>query len=400
MQINDFNHTERLDEKKIRFIDVLSFFMGFASAMLAYVVSTYFSRAIGSDNIGIFYLIAYAIILAILLNLHKLVNISGKSFVFHLAFIIKIIAIVFLIMMPISMASAILLVAYIIAEAVSWVALDVILEAFSKDSESGRIRGSHLAIMNTGFIVGPLLSSQILERYDFAGIFVVVLVIHALIFSTALFGLRGTGYKFKKSISVKNLIKDVVRRKNVIRIYYISFVLEAFYALMVAYVPIYLLGKGFSWEQLGIAFTIMLIPFIVVQYPMGILADRRTGEKEFLILAIAIMGVSSLAFFLLDSYEIMTWTIILFATRVGAALIEVLRESYFYKRIDASDVDVINFFKTSKPVAYIVTMFLATVVIYFFSIKAVFLLVAIIAFSALYPAFMLVDNKSKAEIMS
>lgn len=400
MKVNEFRHKEVLNEGKVRFIDFLSFFLGFASAVLAYVMSTYFLRALGNDNIGIFYLIAYVIILMILLNLHKLIKITGKSFVLHLSFVAKIISIVFLIMLPVSMLGCVFLVLYIISGAIAWATLDVILEAFSKDSESGRIRGSHLAIMNTGFIVGPLISAQILERYDFAGLFVVVLTIHCITFAMALFGIRKTGYRYTRKISVKKLIRKVWKRKNVMRIYYISFVLEAFYALMVAYVPIYLLEKGFSWEQLGIAFTIMLIPFVVVQYPVGILADKKTGEKEFLILAVLIMGISSLAFFFTDSSEIMVWAIILFATRIGAALIEVLRESYFYKRIDASDVDVIHFFKTSKPVAYMVAMFFATIIMIFFSVKAIFLLVAIISLSAMYPAFMLVDNRSKADLMS
>lgn len=400
MSVNGFRHKEELNTSKVKFIDFLSFFLGFASAMLAYVMSIYFSRALGSDNIGVFYLIAYAIILVSLLNFHKLIKVFGRSFALHLAFIFKIIAIVFLIALPVSILGSAFLVLYIIAGAMAWVTLDVILEAYSKDSESGRIRGLHLAIMNAGFIVGPLISSQIIEKYDFVGIFVIVLILHVTVFSMALFGFRGVKYKFKKGVSVKKLIKKVTKRRNVMRIYYISFVLEAFYALMVAYVPIYLLAQGFSWEQLGISFTIMLVPFVVVQYPIGILADKKTGEKEFLILAVFVLGISSLIFYFTNSNEIMIWTIILFATRIGAALIEVLRESYFYKRIDASDVDVIDFFKTSKPVAYLVAMLIATVMLFFFSIKAIFLLVAIISLSALYPAFTLVDNKSKADLMS
>ncbi|MFC1645253.1 MFS transporter [Patescibacteria group bacterium] len=400
IQKNQMKHKEKLDVGKIRLIDFLSFFMGFSWAMLAYVMSTYFSEAMKSDNVSIFYLIAYGVILVVLLNLHKLIRHFGKSFIFHAAFIVKVVAIVFLVILPVTIWGTGFMVLYMIANGISWVALDTILESFSKDSESGRIRGSHLAIMNAGFIAGPLLSSQILERFGFSGIFLVILIVHSVVLALALFGLRGTNHKFTQKISVKELLKKVRGRRNVMRIYYISFVMEAFYALMLAYVPIYLLSKGYTWEQLGIAFTIMLIPFVIVQYPVGIIADKKTGEKEILIAAIMIMGLSTLVFFLTNTSDILIWTIILFCTRIGVALIEVLRESYFYKRIDGSDVDVINFFKTSKPVAYVFSMLLATIVLFFFSIKAIFLLVALISFSALYPAFKLVDNRSRKEVLS
>lgn len=393
-------HREKFDKSKVRIIGMLSFFMGFSGAMLAYVMSTYFSEAIGGDDVGFFYLIAYSVVLIFLLNLHKLIRKFGKSFIYQTSFIAKIILLSLLVTLPISVTGGWIMVLYIIFSGISWVALDGILEAFSRDSESGRIRGSHLAIMNTGFIVGPLLSSQILDKFGFTGIFLIILIIHIIVLSIALFTLRGTSHKFAESISVGGLLRKVSKRRNVLRIYYISFVLEAFYALMVAYVPIYLLGKGFSWEQLGIAFTIMLIPFVIVQYPVGIIADKKMGEKEILIVAILIMAFSTLAFFISDPVDIFIWTVILFFTRVGASLIEVLRESYFYKRIDGTDIDVISFFKTAKSVAHIVAMFIASLILFFAGINYVFLLVALISFTALYPAFKLVDNISEEEILS
>jgi hypothetical protein len=45
-----------------------------------------------------------------------------------------------------------------------WVALDVLLENYSKDNLSGRIRGFYLMVMNIGFLLAPYLSTQILSR--------------------------------------------------------------------------------------------------------------------------------------------------------------------------------------------------------------------------------------------
>ena len=391
-------HDERLNSSKVKLVAFISFMLGFSQALLAYVMSSYFKQSAGTDNVGIFYLLSYVIVLIILLNLHKLVKEFGKVFVFYLAFILKLTAITALILLPFSVWGIVSLILYIIAGVLVWVSLDAILESSSEDRSSGKIRGINLTIMNAGFILGPLISSKILEEIGFTGIFFVSLIIHSIVFSVGLISLKRTNYKFRSKLGVKDLIKKVIQRKNVMRIYYISFTLDFFYALMLIFTPLYLLDLGYSWHQLGVAFTIMLIPFVLIQYPMGILADKKTGEKEFLILAIFIMGISTLIFYRASSPDIVVWTLILLATRIGAALIEILRDSYFYKRIDGHDVDIIDFFRTSRPVAYITAAILSSLTLFFFPMKAIFLLVSIVVFSALYPAFQLADNASEEEM--
>jgi MFS family permease len=182
------------------------------------------------------------------------------------------------------------------------------------------------------------------------------------------------------------------------RIFYISFILEFFYALMIMYTPIYLIDLGFSWDKIGIIFTAMLLPFVFFQYPIGALADKKTGEKELLIFSIFLMGASALVVYFIGTGTVFIWSVILFSTRIGAALIEILRDSYFFKRIDGYDVDIINIFRSAKPIAYIAASAISAVVIYFFSVRAVFILVGVVVLSALLPAIRLVDNKCEREM--
>jgi len=81
-------------------------------------------------------------------------------------------------------------------------------------------------------------------------------------------------------------------------------------------------------------------------------------------------------------------------------MLEVLRDSYFYKRIDGGDVDLIDFFRTAMPAGYIVSSVLTLPLLLIFSIKATFILVAVVVFSALLPAFFLADNKCERETMA
>ncbi|MCK9379092.1 MAG: MFS transporter [Candidatus Moranbacteria bacterium] len=386
---------EKLDRNKVRIINVISFLMGFSQSILIYTVSTYFKEASGVENVGIFYFISFAVVLFILLNLYKLTQKTGSIFVFHLSMVANVAFVFALIILPKSLWGVAAMILYLISVSITWASLDVVLESFSVDKMSGRIRGLYLTLFNAGFVLGPLLASKLLVQYDFVGMFFVSLVFAMFILLFSAFGLRGArSVSFpKRKEGIRKLISKSLGRKNISRIYYISFVLDFFYALMIVYAPIYLLDRGFSWDQLGIAFTIMLVPFVLVQYPAGILADKKTGEKEMIILAILIMGISSFLFFLSSSKDILVWAVILFATRVGAALIEILRDSYFYKQIDCSRADVIDFFRTAQPVAYIAASIVSTVILWAFSLKYVFLFLALVIFSALWPALKLADSK-------
>lgn len=394
-------HDEKMDKGKIKLINFIAFSMGFLQALFIYVISTYFKEASGTENIGPFYLISYGVILFILLNLHKAVRFLGKSNVFYFALLFKIISLVLLLVFPPSYSSIVFLMFYIIFGVIEWVSMDVILESFSIDNMSGRIRGKHLTILNAGFLLGPLVSTQIIGQFGYNGIFFILLLMNSLLFIVALLGLRNVNHRFEKRLSIADLIKKVAKKKNVQRIYWVSFALEFFYALAVVYTPIYLLNLGMSWERIGWIFTFMLIPFVILQYPMGLLADKKMGEKEMIIISLIIIAISTIAIYCIAPVSVFAWSLVLFSSRIGAAILEILRDSYFYKRIDGHDVDLINFFKTAQPVAYIFSAVIAFSIFEIFPsnpIRIIFIAIAAVVLLAVYPAWKLVDNKCEKEI--
>jgi len=391
-------HIEHVDEKKLRFLNLISFLFGFTCALLSYVLSDYFKQSTGSNNVSVFYFVAYTLVLIGLLNLHKLINRFGKYTVFFLLFFLQICFVSFLIFVKPSGMGIFLLMLYIIVVNLAWVSLDIILEAYSEDRRSGRIRGLHLTIMNAGILLGPFFSTRLLSTFGFDGLFLAAMVMFMLVFIISLLGLRGANHKFMQQLTTRDLVKKIFVNKDVMKIYGVSLTLEIFYALMVVYTPLYLLERGLSWNQIGIIFTIMLLPFVLLQYPLGALADKKFGEKELLIAGIAIMGVSAGSIFFITSSAVWLWGMTLFVTRIGAAMVEILRDSYFYKRIDGRDMDVISFFRTACSVGYMLAAALSAMLLVAFPMKSVFLLVAVLVLLGLYPAIKLVDNKSEAEM--
>ena len=391
-------HLEHADEKKLKLLNVISFLFGFSEALLLYVTSDYFSQALKSRNVSSFYFIAYVIALIGLLNMHKLVKILGKSGAFFLFFLLQVYLLFSLIFIKQPFWGAILMMAYIIVNYFSWVVLDVIIEEYSEDKKSGRIRGFHLMILSTGVLAGPFLSTTMLSSFGFEGLFVAALMLNCLMLIVALIGLRGVNGKFHGKLTLQDIGMKVLTNKNVLNIYIVSLALEAFYALMIVYTPLYLLGRGFSWNQIGIIFTVMLIPFVLLEYPIGFLADEKFGEKEMIVGSLLIMSFATGAIFFISSSSVFIWAIILLVTRIGAASLETLRDSYFYKKIDGRDVDLISFFRTTRAVAYLLATGLSAMLLIVAPMKYIFLLIAGLVLMGVYPAFRLVDNKSEEEL--
>lgn len=392
-------HREALDEKKVRFISFLSFIFGFVDAFFAYIVSSYFSEVIGSDNVGIFYLAAFSVVFALLWLLHRIIRrIGGSIRSFFLFILMAVVLSAVLSALPIGWGGAACIALLIVVSNIAWVILDVILEEHSSDGMTGRVRGLHLTIMNAGLLLAPFLSTRVIDTHGFGGVFFGITLGYAVLFAAAILFLRNGRAYSSARMDASDAWRKMLREKNLLRIYGISFSLEFFYMIMIIYSPIYLRSIGASWTDIGILFTIMLLPFVIFQYPLGALADKRFGEKEFLVFCLALGAVSVAVLGIFPSADFLFLGVVLFLTRVGAAGIEVLRDAYFYKQIDGEDDDLIAFFRTARPSANILGAFVAIPFLALFPLQGIFLLAAAMLAVMIIPALALDDTPGEKEV--
>ncbi|MDD3486761.1 MAG: MFS transporter [Candidatus Moranbacteria bacterium] len=385
-------HKEKINRSGIKIINLSAFIQGISAASIIYLESDYFKISAGSDNISLFFIVAYAVSLFLIFNWHYLIHKWGKKKVFLGNLFAKGLALFALSFLPVGKVGILFLMMYIILIIMSWIDLDILLETYSRDSQTGRIRGKYLTIMNLGYLVSPFFAGLIVDHWGFGPIFFLATLLTFSLFFLNYFFIRRAETDGVRSINFRNLLKQLLSRPNISRIFYISFLLEFFYALMVIYVPLYLLELGFSWADLGEIFTFMLVPFVILQYPAGFLADKKYEEKHMLIVALAVMAASTFSIFFLETTNLFLWGAVLFFTRVGASLIEILRDSYFYKRIDSRDIDIINFFRSLRPLASITGLLIAAPIVYFLHIRFVFPLVAIASLSGIFTAANLAHN--------
>jgi MFS family permease len=177
-----------------------------------------------------------------------------------------------------------------------------------------------------------------------------------------MFGLKNIPDPKYDKIQPAKYIREFFQNKNLARSYKINFLLQFFYAWMVIYTPIYLYAHlGFNWKEIGIIFAIMLVPFVLLQFPLGKYSDK-IGEKKMLLLGFFITSLATLSLFFIHQHAIWIWALALFATRVGAAIVEVMSDVYFFKHIKAENDEFIGVYRNSQPVAYIFAPIVALMV--------------------------------------
>ncbi len=275
--------------------------------------------------------------------------------------------------------------------------LDIFLENISTNRRTGIIRTQYLTTLNIAWLISPLLMGHIVgANNDYPQIYYIgglVLLAALIFFIFTRHQLPHPRIHYQKQ-NIKKGIRKLMGHNDRRRIFLSSLVLQFFYALMSLYIPIYLHQYiGLSWPTLSIIFTIMLIPFVILELPAGALADRILGEKEMLMVGNIIMIISVIGIFLTSSTSPFVWGVLLFCSRVGAALAESMQESYFYKKIDSHDTAVINLYRQNRPLGWLLASLTAFVVLSFCSLPAIFIVLVLGLILGLIPILGIRDTR-------
>lgn len=273
---------------------------------------------------------------------------------------------------------------------------DVFLEVYSDVAHVGGIRGMYLTTLNLAWVIAPLIGSMIIGAMnDYHGVYIAGLYM--------LFPLLYLVYKnfpkFKDPDythpSLWETFRHAMRHRDRSRLFTVNIILQTFYAWMVVYSPIYLNKvMGFNWTEIGVILTIMLIPFPIVQWPLGKLADKKYGEKEIMTIGLALLGLSTIGLAGIISSSVFIWALALFITRIGAASVEVMIETYFFKTVDPKDSSMLGFFRVTRPLSYFMAPLIAGIVLLFTKDPSVqFIVIGVLCLIAMIPAWTLRDTK-------
>ncbi|HVU06749.1 MAG TPA: MFS transporter [Candidatus Paceibacterota bacterium] len=280
-----------------------------------------------------------------------------------------------------------------VAVALTNFTIDVFLEGFSSDARTGKIRGAFFAITNAAWLIAPLITSAILKDNIYGNMYAVAGITLIPAIFLVFFGLRDVKDPAYSRLPFWKGFIQVWADRDVKSILFLSFLLQFFYAWMIIYTPIYLHETvGFDWSQIGLIFTFMLIPFVLVGGPLGRFADRH-GEKKVLTASFILMGLATGAIGFVTDHNAVIWAAILFLTRVGAASAEVMIDIYFFKHVNASNTNIISFARMVRPLAYIVSPVIATILFFGFDIKGLFVFLGLFMLYGLRYTYALKDTR-------
>ncbi len=244
---------------------------------------------------------------------------------------------------------------HFVCTALLYISINTLMESIGTRHEIGMMRGMFLTVLNAGIIISPFFAGAILERGNYGALYIVsscMLLPFMFLLRRYMKDMPEPAYT---KIEIGEAFKQALRNRDIRTALITMFLLECFYAVMVIYSPLFLITKGISlFVYLSILLPIALIPLIILPYELGILADTKTGEKELMILGLLIMSASTMFFAITDTTHLYVWVLILLFSRIGAATVETMVFSYYFKKIKQTDIALITLFGNMRTAAIIV----------------------------------------------
>lgn len=337
-----------------KIIYLVGFLFSLPIALASYINSSYISSFVGEEFVGIIYVLgSLGSILALMIAPKILKKLGGYKFLLLIALLD---ALTFLVLSQTNNILSVISM-FILGFSMNTLvifSLDELLKIFSKNQLTGRIRGIYLIVCNIAWILAQLLHGTIFGEFSYKTIYFTGFLVMVSFFVVSFLNLRNIpDPKYDKIKSFK-YVREFFKNKNLFRAYGLSFLLQFFFCWMIIYTPIYLYSHlGFSWKEIGIMFAIMLLPFLIIPFHLGKYADK-IGERKILMLGFTVAALSTLSLFFIQLHSVWLWALLLLTTRIGATMIEVMGDAYFFKHIKSENDEFVGVYRSASPVAYII----------------------------------------------
>lgn len=379
----------------LRAVYVSSFLFAFHAALLAYIESSFLGTFLNDTLVGTVFALGSITSIAGLIAMPSLLNKYGNYRIIFSLILVEIVSLAILASMK---GPAWLLVPVFILHLsifpIALFSMDIFLESNTKNETTGKIRGVYLTAQNAAWLAPPLIAGLILTDGDYWKIFASAGVILFPVLAIVLGKFNDFRDPSYEHIPLLATIKEIWQRKDIYRIFMSNFLLSFFFSWMVIYTPLYLHKyMEMAWSDIGIIFTVMLVPFVLFGIPSGNLSDTRFGEKEMLSFGFILMAITTGILTFVTSQSIALWATLLFLTRIGATLVQTMNESYFFKQINASDAAIISVFRYTHPLGYLFGPLAASALLSFIDFRFIFLILGIAMLYGLRYSLTIKDTK-------
>ena len=385
-------YLKRNNQLYIIFISNIFFSLHFY--LIYFLNSTFLSTFFSDSQLSTLYILGSILDIFLLINAPHILNKLGNYKFIISVIVIEFLATIGLVVTTNHFAIGFYFILHLICISLILFNLDIFIEStLSDEDDTGSVRAIFLTITSICEVLSPTILALLLFRNSFT----IVYLVSAFFLIPLFFIIR----KFKKmpttvipGIRIRETILIYIRNKDIYNIFNIQFQLQLFYAFMGIYMPLYLQKYiGFSWTEIGLIFTIMLLPFVFIEVPVGRLADQKYGEKEFLTIGFVIMTIATICISFITAKSFIIWASILFITRIGASIVEISSDTYFFKQVDQSKTNIISLYRIARPLSFIVAPILATLSLQFIPFQFVFILIGFCMILGAHYSLALHDTK-------
>jgi MFS family permease len=371
-------------------------FLAFQFFVVYYINSSFIATALPDTLVGMVYAGSAALALVVLASAGYLLRRFGAWRTTLVCAALQATVLVLLSLVRTTVPLVSLMVLLLTLQPLTLFMLDIFLEAnTTSEDKTGNVRGVFLSMATLASLISPLAAGFLVGE---GGRYSVVYALSALMLLPFAYIIWSRFHTFTDPLyqpfGLRHTIMHVLRDTDLRSIGFAQFLMRFFFSWMTIYMPLYLNQTiGLTWPQIGLVLSIMLLPYIAIEIPVGILADRYIGEKELLMLGILVTGISTAALAFCSSPSVALWGGLLFTTRVGTALIEITTESYFFKHVRGNDTDTISLFRMLRPLAYVLGPLTATFMLLFLPVSELWIVLGLIVLLGIPVSITLHDSR-------
>jgi MFS family permease len=378
-------------------LDAANFFVRYHYYLVAFIFSTFLATYVGITYAGVISALSACIGLFVLPLMPDIFRRLGTA---RSITIIGVTEIIVLILLAVANAPAVIAILSLVMSGLVYcmfLGLDILVESATCDeNETGSVRSIFLTVTNISALIATLSIGAILSDDQYAYVFLIAaVVLLPFIFigatslpqtsSVAPLGRLHIFDSFRSLLHVPRILRPVLA---------VHFLLQLYFAWTIFYVPLYLrIYVGLPWHTVSVIMAVSLIPYLIAEIPLGWIADKFWGEKEILIAGCVVLAFGTILLAWPANNDLTVWTILFLIGNTGAAAVEIMTESNFFKRVDGNDGGLISVLRMLRPLAGVVGPFSAAACVLFLSGSSVFLVFAAVLMFGVPIALRVHDTK-------
>lgn len=385
---------------KIQFwlIYILSVIFNFHGLLVAYTNSTFMEQFASTEAIGALYTIGSALAVLSFLFISRILRKVGNGPLTLLLALLEIVSLLVLGFTNHGPTAIVAFVAFLTLNPLLYLSIDIFSESLIGDNEgsTGSKRGLTLTLMSMAAVMAPLALTVIVgdDSSKLNNTYFVSAAIFSIFILIIISRFRHFCDPVYKEVRVLDAIQEFWVVRDVRNVFLAHFTLQLFFSWMVIYFPLYLATEiGLTWDKIGSIIAVGLFAYVLLEYPIGILADTYIGEKEMMALGFLILAISSSWISFMATAPVLSWMILMFVSRVGGSLVEATTESYFFKHTKGTDANIMSFFRLTRPLAMLAGSLIGGLTLLYIPFELMFIVLGLLMVPGIFFTIHLKDTK-------